>query len=167
NSQCEAFARAYATENYYLIQGPPGTGKTWVLAHLAKALAAEGQRVLITAFTHRAINNALRKVAQAGWPHVCKVGQAHYADDLCRDGVQIPNFERFDQSPYTRVTGGYIVGATCFAVRTSRLRDYPFDTVIFDEAGQVTLPVAIAGMLSGQRYIFIGDHKQYVVVVEP
>lgn len=164
DSQCEAFARAYATENYYLIQGPPGTGKTWVLALLAKALAAEGQRVLITAFTHRAINNALRKVARAGWPYVCKVGQAHYADDLCRDGVQVPNFERFEWSLYARIAGGYVVGATCFAART-RLRDYPFDTVIFDEAGQVTLPVAIAGMLSAQRYIFIGDHKQMAPVI--
>lgn len=165
DSQSEAFARAYATENYYLIQGPPGTGKTLVLGHLAKALAAEGQRVLITAFTHRAINNALRKVAETGWRHVCKVGQAYYADDLSRDGVQVQNFERFDRTPYQCASGGYVIGATCFAARTSRLGDAQFDTVVFDEASQVTLPVAVAGMLSGGRYIFIGDHKQMAPVI--
>ncbi len=164
-SQSEAFARAYATENYYLIQGPPGTGKTWVLAHLAKTLAEEGQRVLVTAFTHRAINNALRKVADVKCPHVFKVGQARYADDLSKDGLHVPNFERFDHSPYRTAEGGYVVGGTCFAVRTSRLRGIQFDTVIFDEAGQVTLPLAIAGMLSGRRYIFIGDHKQMAPVI--
>lgn len=166
DSQSEAFARAYATTNYYLIQGPPGTGKTWVLGHLAKALAAEGQRVLITAFTHRAINNALRKVAEVGWSRVCKVGQRHYADDLCRDGVTVKNYEQLSHSPYAAPDcRGYVVGATCFAARTSRLADVQFDTVIFDEASQVTLPVAVAGMLSGQRYIFIGDHKQMAPVI--
>ena len=40
-----------------------------------------------------------------------------------------------------------------------------FDTVIFDEAGQGTLPLAISGMLSGQRHIFIGDHKQMAPVI--
>jgi len=165
DSQCEAFARAYATENYYLIQGPPGTGKTRVLAHLAKTLAAQGERVLITAFTHRAINNALRKVVQVGWSNVIKVGQSYYADDLCRDGVQVQNFERLEWSHYARAGGGYVVGATCFAARTTRLNDAQFDTVIFDEAGQVTIPVAVAGMLSGQRYIFIGDHKQMAPVI--
>jgi DNA replication ATP-dependent helicase Dna2 len=62
-SQVEAFAQAYATDLAYCIQGPPGTGKTRVLAHLAQALAEGGERVLVTAFTHRAINNALNKLA--------------------------------------------------------------------------------------------------------
>ena len=60
--QRDAFINAFAAENYYLIQGPPGTGKTWVLAHLATALARSGQRVLITSPNHRGINNALRKI---------------------------------------------------------------------------------------------------------
>jgi DNA replication ATP-dependent helicase Dna2 len=165
-SQIEAFARAYATESFYLIQGPPGTGKTWVLAYLAEALAREGQRVLVTAFTHRAINNALRKIVQAtGYPHVFKVGQRQYADDLTWDGGQVPNYETFAASPHKPNDAGLIIGGTCFAVRTTRLRDVQFDTVIFDEAGQVTLPIAISGMLSGRRYIFIGDHKQMGPVI--
>src|SRR5690554_2341787 len=82
-SQVEAFASAFAAQNHYLVQGPPGTGKTWLLAHLAVALAQRGQRVLITAFTHRAINNALRKIADTtGYPYVFKVGQSYHADDL-------------------------------------------------------------------------------------
>ena len=165
-SQIEAFTRAYTTENFYLVQGPPGTGKTLVLAYLAVALAREGQRVLVTALTHRAINNALRKVAQTtGYAHVIKVGQRNYADDLTWDDGCVPNYEKFEHSPYNPNGQGFIVGGTCFAVRTSRLRDVQFDTVIFDEAGQVTLPLAISGMLSGQRYIFIGDHKQMAPVI--
>lgn len=165
-SQSEAFARAYATDNYYLIQGPPGTGKTWVLAHLAAALARDGERVLVTAFTHRAINNALRKIVKATrYPAVMKIGQRNYADDLNWEGGSVPNYERFEYSPYTPDSRGIIVGGTCFAVRTNRLSSVQFDTVIFDEASQVTLPLAFAGMLSGSKYIFIGDHKQMAPVI--
>ena len=47
----------------YLIQGPPGTGKTFVLAHLAQLLVADGFCVLVTALTHRAIDNTLNKIS--------------------------------------------------------------------------------------------------------
>lgn len=165
-SQTEAFSRAYATENYYLIQGPPGTGKTWVLAHLAATLAREGQRVLITAFTHRAINNALRKIVKTtGYPKVIKVGRKQYADDLVWEDGRVLNFDKFSSGPYSSTEQGLIVGGTCFAVQTSSLNEVEFDTVIFDEASQVTLPLAFAGMLAGRKHIFIGDHRQMAPVV--
>jgi DNA replication ATP-dependent helicase Dna2 len=165
-SQSAAFARAYASGSYYLIQGPPGTGKTWVLAHLAASLARDGEKVLVTAFTHRAINNALRKIGQAtGFRNMIKVGQRHYAEDLDWEGGFIPNFEKVERSPFNNYTPGVIIGGTCFAVRTSRLNSIEFDTVIFDEASQVTLPLAMAGMLSARRFIFIGDHRQMAPVI--
>ena len=166
HSQAEAYSKALACERYYLIQGPPGTGKTFVLAHLATTLASQGQRVLVTAFTHRAINNALRKIGkETGFARIAKIGQTHNADDLAWDGGVVPNYERLDSSPFAPADRALIVGGTCFALRSSRLRDVTFDTVIFDEAGQVTLPVAVAGMLAGSRCIFIGDHKQMAPVV--
>lgn len=160
-SQTDAFARAYATQNYYLIQGPPGTGKTWVLAYLAAQLASEGQRVLVTAFTHRAINNALVKIARhTGYPRLAKIGQVANADDLVQGDIKVENYEKFVNSPYAFNNKGTILGGTCFAVRTSRLQDVDFDTVIFDEAGQMILPLALSGMMAAKKAIFIGDHMQ-------
>ena len=159
--QAVGVASAYATDLAHLIQGPPGTGKTFVLAHLARLLAAEGDRVLVTALTHRAINNALNKVADlAGSAELtavptCKIGHPSHADDL-----RVDNFESFADAGFGRLRSGYVVGATPFATRTSRLSDVEFDTVIFDEASQITLPLAVLGMLSGKRFIFIGDDRQ-------
>ncbi len=155
-SQTEALAQAYATNFVYLIQGPPGTGKTRVLAHLAQLFADEGERVLVTAATHRAINNALNKVAEVA-PEIpaIKIGQAIQANDL-----KVPNYENFQSSPMAEMDKGYVIGATPFALRTNRLNGVEFETVIFDEASQITLPLAIMGMLRAKRFIFIGDHKQ-------
>src|SRR5690606_40160173 len=125
---------AFAAQNHYLVQGPPGTGKTWLLAHLAVALAQRGQRVLITAFTHRAINNALRKIADTtGYPYVFKVGQSYHADDL----GNVPNFERYEKIGLPVRARGVIIRATCSPGPTGRLMDVASDTVTSHEAGQI------------------------------
>jgi len=160
-TQCEALANAYASDLAYLIQGPPGTGKTFVLAHLVRLLVADGFRVLVTALTHRAINNALNKIyEQDSALPLCKVGQEGAARDL------LPaNFRNFAEADFAYSEGGYIVGATPFATRSQRLANVEFDVVIFDEASQITLPLAIMGMLAGERYVFIGDDRQLPPVV--
>jgi DNA replication ATP-dependent helicase Dna2 len=156
DSQVDAVAQAYAADLLHLIQGPPGAGKTWVLAHLARLLVEDGQRVLVTALTHRAIDNALNKLPQvdAGLP-VCKIGEERHAAEL-----DVPNHETFDQSHFGDLSGGYVVGATPFALQTHRLANVEFDVVLFDEASQVTLPLAIMGMLAAGKYVFIGDENQ-------
>ncbi len=155
-SQIESIAQAYSTDLYHLIQGPPGTGKTFVLANLVRMLVADGQRVLVSGLTHRAINNALNKIysVDSALP-VCKIGLESRAGDL-----KIKNYENFILSGFDQLTGGYAVGATPFALRSNRLSGVEFDVILFDESSQITLPLAIMGMLAAQKYIFVGDEHQ-------
>ncbi len=155
-SQGEAVAEAFATDLVHLIQGPPGTGKTFVLAHLAQMCIENGQRVFVTALTHRAINNALNQIYTLN-PQlpVCKIGRPERAVDL-----KVNNYPEFYGSGFEDIYSGYAIGATPFATRTKRLGNVEFDVVIFDEASQVTLPLAIMGMLPADKYIFIGDEHQ-------
>jgi DNA replication ATP-dependent helicase/nuclease Dna2 len=154
--QEEAFVRALGARSHHLIQGPPGSGKTAVLARLACALAAQGERVLVTAVTHRAINHALRKAQhQKAGVDVVKIGGSERSDD---DVTAYPTFSEWRrQNPPDHV----ILGATCH----TRLETTFFDTVIFDEASQFPIPLAIRGMLAGKRYVFIGDDQQMDPVV--
>ncbi len=127
-----------------------------MLAHLARLLVKDGRRVFVTALTHRAIHNALDKIPRMDDSiPVCKIGEGRHAGDL-----DVPNFERFDQSRFGENSGGYVIGATPFARHSRRLSGVEFDVVLFDEASQITLPLAIMGMLAGSKYIFIGDENQ-------
>src|SRR5204862_3346174 len=115
HAQWGALAQAFATNLAYLIQGPPSAGKTLVLARLVQLLAEDGERVLVTAFTHRAINNALNKLAELD--RRLDATPVSFCDDL--DGVE--QYETFELSPLIELSGSYIVGATPFATRTQRL----------------------------------------------
>jgi len=160
-SQVEAVAMSYATDLLHLIQGPPGTGKTLMLAHLARLLVGDGRRVFVTALTHHAIHNALNKIPQVDDDiPVCKIGEERLAGDL-----QVPNFDQFSFSKFGEINGGYVIGATPFALQSSRLANVEFDVVLFDEASQIKLPLAIMGMLAGIKYSFIGDENQLPPVV--
>ena len=156
DSQSEAIAQAVATNLCHLVQGPPGTGKTFVLAQIVKQRVARGERILVTALTHRAIHNALNMICRVA-PEIAavKIGRNVYDPDL-----RVRQFEFFSRSPLATSSAGYVVGATPFAARSRRLRGVEFDAVIFDESSQVTLPLAVMGMLAADTYLFIGDHKQ-------
>jgi len=155
-SQIESVAMSYGTDLLHLIQGPPGTGKTLMLAHLARLLVMDGKRVFVTALTHRAIHNALNKISKVDSSiPVCKIGEDRHTSDL-----ETPNYATFGASRFGELNGGYVIGATPFARQTKRLSGVEFDVVLFDEASQITLPLAIMGMLAGSKYIFIGDENQ-------
>jgi len=165
-SQKEAFTNAFATSNFSLIQGPPGSGKTWVLAHLAVEFAKMGKKVLITAFTHTAINNALNKISYLfNFKNTYKVGQSYNCDEINSEGSNININENFHIDTQDNSDLGFIVGATCYSPHTRRMEDVNFDIVIFDEAGQLSIPLAVAAMVKADKYIFIGDHKQLPPII--
>ena len=155
-AQAEAVGKIFSAEQVACIQGPPGTGKTRVLALAVRLLAERGERVLVTSHTHMAINNALNRIAAAG-VRVAKIGRHTQASGLEPGVTAADSFAEWHGRPQD---GGYAVGATPFATCTYRLENCEFDTVVFDEASQVTLPLALMAMRRGARFVFIGDQKQ-------
>ncbi|MDA1220913.1 MAG: ATP-binding protein [Planctomycetota bacterium] len=154
--QIRAGAGAIATESLALVQGPPGTGKTRLLAELLRALCAKGCRVAVCAYTHRAVDNvlfALRRL-DAGVP-LAKVGNpGQGVDELRRAEVALMSRPRPGSLPKSGVVAGTPFGLAKLPVQTG------FHYVVFDEAGQMPIPHAIAGMQLSRRWMFFGDHNQ-------
>jgi DNA replication ATP-dependent helicase Dna2 len=154
--QTKAVGLAYGALHAACIQGPAGTGKTKVLALIAKLLVERGERVLLTSHTHMAINNALNRIHQENVP-LAKIGRYTQRKGLISGVTAVEEMGRWLDCPEL---GGYVVGATPFATCSKRLQDYRFDTVIFDEASQITVPLAVMAMRMAKKFIFVGDHKQ-------
>ncbi len=154
--QAKAVASALATDLCWLIHGPPGTGKTRVLAWIVNELLKKGERVLVTSATHRTINNLLEAIAEISGDRSRLAKIAPFRER----SLSVEQYEGFADTPFRASASGYVIGATPFALRTKRLSGVDFDTVIIDEASQVTLPLAVMAMLAGQRFIFAGDHRQ-------
>lgn len=174
-SQNEAY-RTICGQRVTAIWGPPGTGKTHFLAASIVALAAAharaGQpfRVLVTAFTHAAIENLLVKIAEC-----CRVMPGETVDLLLGkakiwQGVN-PGIEVVSETDL----GGWltddervVLGATAYSCLKKRADLPRFDLVVIDEASQMRVPeAAIAVYLAGDegRLVLAGDHLQLPPIV--
>lgn len=55
-------AKALGSSDFAFLEGPPGSGKTTAICELIQQLVLEGQRVLLCASTHVAIDNVLERL---------------------------------------------------------------------------------------------------------
>lgn len=184
--QQTAVAKVMAAKDYTLIQGFPGTGKTSTIVFIVRLLAARGKRVLITSYTHAAVDNLLQKLLE------CDVGTKDENGNINSDMIRIGdkkschvNIHRilashlaceFDQkecqdkapkpSPSVRnlrrvLCSSRIVGVTALTVpRTKLMVGQQFDYIICDEAGQVNQPAILGALRFADSFVLVGDHEQ-------
>ena len=165
-----------------LIEGPPGTGKTHVLACMLIALILEAWqagrplRLAVSALTHQAIDNVLRKVQELlqgsvmeKFPGRClKWGRR---PSLTSDVGDEPALTYVEDAAEVLETPHLILGATGFGLYQlfdSQSGAFPafFDWVVLDEASQMLLPQALLSLIYGKgQYIFCGDVQQLAPVV--
>jgi len=63
--QAMAMEKVMTARDYALILGMPGTGKTTTIAEIIKALVARGKSVLLTSYTHSAVDTILMKLVNS------------------------------------------------------------------------------------------------------
>lgn len=75
--QRRAVLKALTCEDYCLINGLPGTGKTSLIVALIRLAVLSGQSVLLTSYTHSAVDNVLLKLCQFPDVEFLRIGREH------------------------------------------------------------------------------------------
>lgn len=175
--QREAIKNSMMAKDYYLIQGPPGTGKSFVLGVIMlEEILDLKHNVIVIGPNHMAINNAMAqfvKLIPSYCPLCTKVGQFYNAPKITVeiDGQEhrLENVPRLNISWARRLNAehnlNWLIGLTPHSLYTSRARGLKCDTLIVDEAGQMTIPLALMGMIKAKKVIFAGDHKQLPPII--
>ena len=163
DAQNEAVSLAVDAEDCALIHGPPGTGKTYTIARTIRALVDEGNRVLLSAFTNRAVDNALEALRDQGFDHVLRVG----TETGVRDDMQdIRLVQRGDpNAKAAELRDAPVIAATTAACGSRVMRECEFDVALVDEASQLTEPGTHAAINLAGRFVLVGDHEQLPPVV--
>jgi predicted RecB family nuclease len=143
--------------SYLFVQGPPGSGKTWNGARMAIALMKKGQRVGITALSHKAIHKFLDDLEDAAddvgysFRGMKKgSGEGYYAGRIveCTDS----NEDMLDEELQ-------LLAGTSWLFAREEL-DQHVDTLFIDEGGQFALADAIAVGTAAHNLILLGDPNQ-------
>ncbi len=175
----EIILKAMQAKDFFLLQGPPGTGKTsmalrfLVQEALAKSQESKTKSLLLTAYTHRAVDEICDMLVNAGQDFL-RIGCEDACDPRFADYLLD---KRMGTRPQLSDIRQQLQQMRIIVATTSTLQARPFlfqlkhfSLCIVDEASQILEPNIIGILLSKQveRFILIGDHKQLpAVVVQP
>ena len=78
-SQKQAMGRVLVAKDYTIILGMPGTGKTTTIAEIIKELVKRGKTVLLSSYTHSAVDTILTKLLEVDF-EILRLGNV---DKVC------------------------------------------------------------------------------------
>lgn len=164
--QKRAIEKVMSAEDYALVLGMPGTGKTTTIAHIIRALTAQGKSVLLTSYTHTAVDNILLKLKTDNINMVRLGATAKVHPEVQQfvtlAGQPMTSFEQIREVWH----GSSVVAATCLAVNHPLFSERTFDYCIVDEASQITLPICLGPIRMARTFVLVGDHNQLPPLVQ-
>ncbi|KAK0152964.1 DNA replication ATP-dependent helicase/nuclease DNA2 [Merluccius polli] len=165
--QKQAMKKVLLSKDYTLIVGMPGTGKTTTICTLVRILHACGFSVLLTSYTHSAVDNILLKLKRfrVGFLRLGRGQKVHpeilpYTESERRKGVD--TLSELEQL-YNKEL---VVATTCMGTKHPIFTRRQFDFCIVDEASQISQPVCLGPLFYVKRFVLVGDHQQLPPIVQ-
>lgn len=164
--QRRAIEKVMSAKDYALVLGMPGTGKTTTIAHIIRALVSQGKSVLLTSYTHTAVDNILLKIKDDAIPvlRLGAVAKVHPDVQAFADLGGLP--KRSIAELENSYINSKVVATTCLGINQPIFNARIFDYCIVDEASQITLPVCLGPIRMARTFILVGDHYQLPPLVQ-
>ena len=164
--QRRAIQKVMSAQDYALVLGMPGTGKTTTIAHIIRALVSQGKSVLLTSFTHTAVDNILLKLKDDCIP-ILRLGNIA---KIHPDVQEFATLAATTKTSFEEIRSAWhdtpIVATTCLGINHAIFNERTFDYCIVDEASQITLPVCLGPIRLARTFILVGDHNQLPPLVQ-
>ena len=164
--QRQAVEKVMSARDYALVLGMPGTGKTTTIAHIIRALVAQGKSVLLTSYTHTAVDNILLKLKTDRIP-VLRLGAPAKVHPDVRDFVTLAAEPK---KSFDEIKAAWhdtpVVATTCLGINHPLFHERTFDYCIVDEASQITLPICLGPIRMARTFVLVGDHNQLPPLVQ-
>ncbi len=143
------------------VQGPPGTGKTYAGARMVLDLLADGLRVGVCAFSHRAIGNLLIEIADEAKQRGVTLAALQKADPAEACGHPAVRNTDLNAEVDARLATGEVtlVAGTAWLFARAELAGR-FDVLVVDEAGQLSLANVLAISHAARNLVLLGDPQQ-------
>lgn len=164
--QKRAISKVMSAQDYALVLGMPGTGKTTTIAHIISALVSQGKSVLLTSYTHTAVDNILLKLKKSKTP-ILRLGAPAKVHPNVREFAILaaePKTSLEDIRSAWHDTP--IVATTCLGIGHPIFNERVFDYCIVDEASQITLPICLGPIRMARTFVLVGDHNQLPPLVQ-
>lgn len=164
--QRRAIQKVMSAQDYALVLGMPGTGKTTTIAHIIRALVSQGKSVLLTSYTHTAVDNILLKLKDDEIP-ILRLGNI---PKISTDVQEFVTLAATKKTSFEEIRSAWhdspVVATTCLGINHPIFSERTFDYCIVDEASQITLPVCIGPIRMARTFILVGDHNQLPPLVQ-
>ncbi|XP_028298854.1 DNA replication ATP-dependent helicase/nuclease DNA2 isoform X2 [Gouania willdenowi] len=165
--QRQAMKKVLLSKDYTLIVGMPGTGKTTTICTVVRILHACGFSVLLTSYTHSAVDNILLKLKrfQVGFLRLGQGQKVHpdirpYTEESVRKRVH--TLSELEQL-YNKEL---VVATTCMGIKHPIFSHRQFDFCIVDEASQISQPICLGPLFYAKKFVLVGDHQQLPPIVQ-
>lgn len=148
-------------DSVFAIQGPPGSGKTYTGARMICELVKEGQKIGVTALSHKVIRNLLEAVVEAaeekGIRGVLCLHREPGGEES--DGVSVAKKNNDEALQALRSGEANVVGGVSW-LWAAQAAFEAIDVLVIDEAGQMSLADVLAVSQAGKKLVLLGDPQQ-------
>ncbi|ODH47955.1 hypothetical protein GX48_05977 [Paracoccidioides brasiliensis] len=164
--QKQAINKVMSANDYALVLGMPGTGKTTTIAHIIRALVSQGKSVLLTSYTHTAVDNILLKIKDDNIRTLRLGATTKIHPDVQKFADLAATPKKTIEELRDIYENSLVVATTCLGINHPIFNNRTFDYCIVDEASQITLPVCLGPIRMAKAFILVGDHYQLPPLVQ-